>query len=314
MNYQYGGSPRGYDAYNNYRTNQGSPMRAASPERYYQPSYTSPVYSSGPRTPPSQERSPYRSYRMGPSLSTVNVAVPPPVQTSYNGIYSSPSSNGSPRRFTEHRLLTHPVSQPCRSIETYIKMKRLSGIQLQPVDLFNKEHKSPELMRINPSGQVPALVMADQPESLSESLAILKYLDSERNTGFVPKNPKEAALLDEYCGFHLSGVRKLSTDYFLKFIFGGPGMQDSGKEVLTKTLNSLETRLKKYPYIAGYQMSIGDFLVVPEVDQLLFMPGNVLSSEHHPNLVAYIYRMHQIPAFKESFEGARAALQKIGKI
>eukprot|EP01060_Flectonema_neradi_P008080 TRINITY_DN15769_c3_g1_i1.p1 TRINITY_DN15769_c3_g1~~TRINITY_DN15769_c3_g1_i1.p1 ORF type:complete len:367 (+),score=47.12 TRINITY_DN15769_c3_g1_i1:111-1103(+) len=330
MQYQYGGSPRGYDAYCQYRREQGSPIRGASPGRtHYQPTYSSPVYSSSPshnsspyrrdqgsplRTPPSHESSPYRSQRMHPSLSTYNVTSPPQLQTSYNGIYSSPSSNGSRRTLSEHRLLGHSLSQPCRSVEILVNYKRLSGIQIQHLDLLNGEHKKPEMLRINPAGQVPALIMAGQSPPLTESLAILKFLDAERNTGLVPTDPKEAARCDEYCGYHLSGVRQISTGTFVKFIFGKTDELEASKEGLNKILKSLDDRLKKFPYIAGYQMTIGDFLVVPEVDQLLYMPGDLLSSSKFPNLVAYIYRMHQIPAFKKSFEGGRAFLQSIGKI
>lgn len=69
----------------------------------------------------------------------------------------------------------------------------LAGIPYRavPVDLTKGEHKSPEHLARNPQGFVPVLDIDGQ--RLTQSLAILEYLDTTRKLGLLPTDPAERA-------------------------------------------------------------------------------------------------------------------------
>lgn len=56
-----------------------------------------------------------------------------------------------------------------------------------PVNLQAGEHRAPEHVARNPQGFVPALEIDGQ--MLTQSLAIIEYLDETRNAGFLPADP-----------------------------------------------------------------------------------------------------------------------------
>ncbi len=56
-----------------------------------------------------------------------------------------------------------------------------------PVNLLTGEHKAPEHLARNPQGLVPALEIDGL--TLTQSLAILEYLDETREAGFLPDDP-----------------------------------------------------------------------------------------------------------------------------
>jgi maleylacetoacetate isomerase len=60
-----------------------------------------------------------------------------------------------------------------------------------PVDLATGEQHGPEHLKSNPQGLVPVLEIDGL--RLTQSIAILEYLDETRNAGFLPKRPEARA-------------------------------------------------------------------------------------------------------------------------
>jgi glutathione S-transferase len=56
------------------------------------------------------------------------------------------------------------------------------------LDPFKGEARTPEFLRLNPSGKVPVLVRGD--EVLTESVAIMEYLNDFSQRGLIPSEPK----------------------------------------------------------------------------------------------------------------------------
>ena len=79
---------------------------------------------------------------------------------------------------TNLKLYVDDGSQPSRTIMIFCE---LNQIQYEKVNirLIKMEHRSPEFLKINPLGQVPA--MKDGEFCLREGHAILKYLHTTRN-------------------------------------------------------------------------------------------------------------------------------------
>jgi maleylacetoacetate isomerase len=71
----------------------------------------------------------------------------------------------------------------------------LLGIEFEsvPVNLLKGEHKAPENLARNPQGLVPTLEIDGR--VMTQSLAIVEYLDETREAGFLPQDPGERARL-----------------------------------------------------------------------------------------------------------------------
>ncbi|MYE35986.1 MAG: maleylacetoacetate isomerase [Rhodobacteraceae bacterium] len=65
----------------------------------------------------------------------------------------------------------------------------LAGLEFKtiPVDLVNKENLNEEYLDLNPQGLVPTLLIDDQ--VLTQSLAIIEYLDETGRLNILPENP-----------------------------------------------------------------------------------------------------------------------------
>ena len=70
-----------------------------------------------------------------------------------------------------------PISHNCRRVLATIYENGREDVELNLVDLFQAEHKSPEFLELNPNGKVPVLENGDF--SLWESTAIMQYLSGE---------------------------------------------------------------------------------------------------------------------------------------
>jgi maleylacetoacetate isomerase len=71
----------------------------------------------------------------------------------------------------------------------------LLGIEFEsvPVNLLKGEHKAPENLARNPQGLVPTLEIDGR--VMTQSLAIVEYLDETRDAGLLPEEPGERARL-----------------------------------------------------------------------------------------------------------------------
>lgn len=69
----------------------------------------------------------------------------------------------------------------------------LAGLdyRIETVDLLGKAHKSPEHLARNPQGLVPVLDIDGH--RLTQSLAMLEYLDTTRDLGLLPSAPADRA-------------------------------------------------------------------------------------------------------------------------
>jgi len=72
------------------------------------------------------------------------------------------------------KLHYHPISHNCRRVLATIFELGRDDVELNLVDLFQGEHKTPEFLKLNPNGKVP--VLEDGDYSLWESTAIMQYL------------------------------------------------------------------------------------------------------------------------------------------
>jgi maleylacetoacetate isomerase len=149
----------------------------------------------------------------------------------------------------------------------------LAGIKYRAVavDLSKSEQRAPQHLSRNPQGLVPVLDIDGL--RLTQSLAILDYIDSTRNLELLPKNParraKEQALahaiavdIHPVCNLQVvtfaagltSGLTGVREAWMTRFI--GPG------------LSAFETLLGDFtqsPYCCGDAPTLADICLIPQI-------------------------------------------------
>jgi len=178
--------------------------------------------------------------------------------------------------------------------------------QYVPLDAEKQEHRSPEMLAINPHGKVPALV--DGERKLFESGAILLYLGNRYGTakGLWPE-PKGQAHADAVC-WTVWAMTELGT-YMMQYLYHGLDSpvsyepEDRSKAAaaynraqLDRLLDTLETRLEGRDYLMG-GFSLVD---VAAASWLLLGTQLGLPLEGHPRVAAWCKRCAERPAFKRA--------------
>ena len=157
----------------------------------------------------------------------------------------------------------------------------LKGLKYQSKLLqFSKgEHKSPELLALNPRGKVPVLVHGDT--VVYESLAILAYLDRA-----FPQPPlfgtdaKEAALVWRLVAEHDAYVAPLGTRVVRPLFLGDAKTVEEGKDdiraaadELHKEIGAIEERLAAGEWLVGKHPSAADAAYFVSLQQVLRAAG-----------------------------------------
>ncbi len=146
----------------------------------------------------------------------------------------------------------------------------LAGIEykIETVDLLAKDQLSPDHLARNPQGFVPVLDIDGH--RLTQSLAILEYLDTTRELGLLPNEPleraKQTALahaiavdLHPVCnlsvaGFATKGEEPARINWMRHFI--APRM--AAFEVMLD-------RFRQEPFCCGAKLSLADIVLMPQI-------------------------------------------------
>ncbi len=172
------------------------------------------------------------------------------------------------------KLYTYFRSSAAYRVRIALNLKNLE-YEAVPVHLVKEggQHLKEAYRRINPAGAVPALV--DRDLSLSQSLAIIEYLDEAYPyPPLLPGDPAararvRAIALDIACEIHpINNLR------VLKYLTGQLGLSEEQKNAWYRHwvevgLASVESRLVDHPltgrFCHGDQPTIADCCLVPQV-------------------------------------------------
>ena len=178
--------------------------------------------------------------------------------------------------------------------------------QYVPLDAKKQEHRSPEMLAVNPHGKVPAL--ADGELKLFESGAILLYLGNRYGAakGLWPES-KGQAHADAVC-WTVWAMTEIGT-YMMQYLYHGLDSpvsykpEDRSKAAaaynraqLDRLLDTLETRLEGRDYLMG-GFSLVD---VAAASWLLLGTQLGLPLEGRPRVAAWCKRCAERPAFKRA--------------
>jgi len=203
-------------------------------------------------------------------------------------------------------LLWGSGSPPCWRVMIALEEKNLQGYNQKVLSFEKGEHKSQEVLDMNPRGQLPAFKHGNN--ILNESYAACMYLESQfksQGNQLIPDNAAEQALMYQRMFEGISLGDNMSNVIYYNYKVPEGERHDSAmkrnKESLVKELKLWEGYLGKLgagSYLAGKTFSLADVLVFPGV-AYLFRFG--LPAEHYPKLAEYYALVKDRPSVKASW-------------
>ncbi|XP_013883507.1 glutathione S-transferase A [Austrofundulus limnaeus] len=203
-------------------------------------------------------------------------------------------------------LLWGSGSPPCWRVMIALEEKNLQGYNSKLLSFDKMEHKSQEVLDINPRGQVPAFKHGNV--VVNESYAACFYLESKfktQGTKLIPDSPEDQALVYQRMFEGLTFYDKLTKVIFYEWYVPKEERHDSA---VKRNLENLVAELKLWEgylqklgsdtYLAGPSFTLADVVVGPTV-AFLFRFG--LSAERYPKLGEYYARLKERPSMKASW-------------
>ncbi|MFV8257245.1 glutathione S-transferase family protein [Bdellovibrio bacteriovorus] len=141
-----------------------------------------------------------------------------------------------------------------------------------PMNMREKQHKSPDYLKINPNGKIPAII--DGEYVLWESMAITNYLAKKHNSPLAPQNLEEEGHIMQWSFWALVDLQTPAVNWLIQALFvpdefKNPKVIEDAKKVLPNYLNTLEAGLKGKTYLVGNRFTVAD-LNVASVAGLLY--------------------------------------------
>ncbi|XP_073319492.1 glutathione S-transferase A-like isoform X1 [Pagrus major] len=203
-------------------------------------------------------------------------------------------------------LLWGSGSCPCWRTMIALEEKNLQGYTHKLLSFDKMEHKSQEVLDINPRGQLPSFKHGDN--IVNESYAACFYLESQfksQGNTLIPDSPAEQALMYQRMFEGLTFYEKLNAVIYYEWYIPEGERHDSAlkrnKEALVTELKLWEGYLQKLgsgSYLAGKTFSLADVTVFPTV-ATHFQFG--LSAERYPILGEYYALLKDRPSIKASW-------------
>ncbi|HOP19476.1 MAG TPA: glutathione S-transferase family protein [Amphiplicatus sp.] len=163
----------------------------------------------------------------------------------------------------KYRIYGDPISGNCLKVRWTADLLGVSYDWID-VDVLSGYTRSEEFLAINPSGQVPAIVLPDG-RSLSQSNAIVLYLASLYDSALVPKDLFERAKVNEWLFWEqYSHEPYIAVRRFQKAYLGksdselDPRLLANGKRALAQMSDQLSRTL----FLAGENLTVADIALV----------------------------------------------------
>ncbi|XP_047997130.1 glutathione S-transferase 1-like [Leguminivora glycinivorella] len=204
------------------------------------------------------------------------------------------------------KLYHFPLSGPSRGA---LLAARALGVpvEIQIVNLFQKEQLKEEFLKINPQHCVPTL--KDDDLVIWESRAIACYLadkygkDEDDALSLYPKDLKHRALVNQRLYFDASSLYvKIRAICFPILFLGETEIKEPLKNDLNSSLEFLNGFLENSKWVAGHNLTIADTSIYASVSSILAVGWDISA---FPNIQRWIKDCATIPGYAENEEGAK---------
>ena len=143
--------------------------------------------------------------------------------------------------------------------------------EYKQVNLLAGEQKTPEFLKLNPAGRVPAI--DDNGFKIFESAAIIKYLADKNNSSLYPKDLQKRAIVDEWIDFsNIHVAAALARVTFNRVMYKMLNVEKDersladGIKFLGNFLPIIEKQLKENKFMAGAEMTLADINLLAVLD------------------------------------------------
>ena len=198
-------------------------------------------------------------------------------------------------------------------VQLALEYKRAS-YESHLLDFSKQEHKSPQMLRMNPRGRVP--ILKDGDFVVFESLACLLYLDRRfPEPPLFGRTPEEAAtimrVICEYQAYAEDPLLQIVSAVFFEKVDERIEEVTRALHVMASEARTLEGRLAGSDWLVGEHVSAADMVVFPQIMLLLramekreagdlrarFLPMD----ENYPAIARWIRRVEQLPGYDRTY-------------
>lgn len=170
---------------------------------------------------------------------------------------------------------------------------------LKDVDMRNKEHKSPEFLKINPNGKVPALTDGDY--TLYESMAINFYVAESYKKELLGHNAKDNGLVHQWSFWAISELQGPIIEIFIQKVFVPEDRRDhnvieNNMKKLPELFHVLNSSLEGKKYLVGNEFTLAD-LNTASVASIALAIG--LDMAPYANITSWMGALSERPAFQK---------------
>lgn len=209
-------------------------------------------------------------------------------------------------------MLTFYFSPGACSMAAHIALEEVgAAFDPKPISLAKGQHKSPAYLKINPNGQVPALLVDGKP--LTENVAILTWIAEQHPAAkLMPTEPWERIQALSYLARLTSDVHKSFTPLFSAqaYVDDEKARENFVKNVrglVGQRMDGLEARL------AGKDYALGQFSAVDCYMYVFFAWASHLGFDttKWPSYAKHHERMNARPAVQRMRARESAAQEKL---
>ena len=191
------------------------------------------------------------------------------------------------------KLYRHPLSGHAHRVELLLSLLNIDA-EIIDVDLMKGEQKSPEFLKKNPNGQVPAL--QDGENCYSDSNAILVYLATkyDKDRTWLPTSADGASEVQKYLTAAAGPVAFGPASARLVTLFGAGLNADTAINTANNLFKQLNSHLTGRDWLATDKPTIAD---VANYAYIAVAPEGNVSLDEYPNILTWLKRIEALPGF-----------------
>jgi glutathione S-transferase len=182
------------------------------------------------------------------------------------------------------------------------------------VQFAKQEHRSPQMLEMNPRGRVP--VLKDGDYVCYESLAIMHYLDRKYpDQPLFGRTAEEAGTITrvicEYQSYAEEHIQKIIYAILFQGVDGHAEEMERAMSFVTAEARTIENRLAGSSWLVGEAFSAADIVVFPGIQMLLRalerreaqdLRARLLPLEaNFPAIAAWIARVEKLPGYERTY-------------